>query len=130
MPAPSSEATEAAAERIAMRVQQRGQVVGFDPMSLIMLLTTLLPQLITCGNQPPKSAAAYVAARYDEDKGRYDPALVRQVMLRIRRKARKEGHPLSQEDVEALAIATLDEARQGDNQAAWAEAPALSPRDE
>lgn len=126
-----SEATERTAQRIVERVQASGNQVGFDPASLMLILTSIVPMIVSCFNKPPKDTAAYVASKYDANTGEYDPALVRQLSMRIRKKARKDRVKMTADEIEATAIATLDEARESEGtteevQGVWNEAPALA----
>lgn len=128
---PASVATRGAAQRIVDRVQSNGETVGFDPASILMILTTVIPLLVKCFQKSPDDTASYVASKYDNASGTYSPMLVRRVAVQIRKKANRDRVTLTKSEVEALAIATLDEARETEGVKAnrvgvWKEADKLA----
>lgn len=82
-------------EKLAARAARRvsSAAVGFDPLSLITILTTLLPSLLqlfqSCRQSTPMTAKQFLAANYDGED--FSTRLYRQSRGRVRREARAAG---------------------------------------
>lgn len=83
-------AIQSAAERIAPRLSRS---VGIDPISIITIITTLLPMLLSCFKQqePASDAQAFLAENYNPATGQFKDKLVRRCRPNTRKAARGQG---------------------------------------
>ena len=94
-------------------------LVGFDPMTILTLITTLLPVFsnlfTTCfGPKPtPASVKEHLSAVYDGTS--YDNGTLRVATRKAMVNSRQHGHKISQDQAQALAVATLDQLRTADD---------------
>lgn len=99
-----------AATNAAQRVD--AESVGIDPITIITILTTVLPELIACfrrnDENNPQEIHDTVKAQCSTERGR--KALHKRTTVRIRRKARHDGEPVSRKAAEEMANAVIDEA--------------------
>lgn len=79
------------AEKIAASVDSNK--VGFDPITIITIVTTLLPMLMNlpCFKSEATSAKEFLADRYDPVVDKFDDHVYDQCRPRARRAARREG---------------------------------------
>jgi len=106
------------ATNAAQRVD--AEAVGFDPATIIMILTNVLPLLISCfkRNDEPTSAEIQesVAAQCSTYRGK--KMLVRRTAVRIQRQHKKNhGEKMSHEQASALADAVIEECLEQNPQA-------------
>lgn len=116
-----------AANRIYRNVS--GLVVGIDLSMILGILTSMVGLFASCKNKPtPPPAPASVStdqqkAAWENSYGMkqraidgwdgvaYSPSLVRRVRSSIKRDKKRNGEPFTRQDLDALAIASLDQAR-------------------
>ena len=105
-------------ENIADRCVGRKGLVGFDPMTIITLLVTLLPTIINlfkngCGgdSDDEEDPVEFVERNYNEDTGEYNKKLQNRVASEAMKKAKKKGKRLSKEGAQVIAYETLEEVR-------------------
>lgn len=94
------------AENVASRVPES---VGIDPLTIITILTQILPLLSNCGmkrsSAKPEDIRAYVTDRYNAgDRAR--ESLRKSIARRVRGEA---DHPLSKEQSLIIADAIIEE---------------------
>lgn len=90
------------AEAIAARVDS--SKVGIDPATIITILTTVLPIIVSCFRRNDEPEPENVSAAVRRAHNRNPDALRRRTARRIRRSAEK---PISEEDSLQLADATI-----------------------
>ena len=89
--------------------------VGFDPATIITIISTLLPVLSNlmalCGGKKPTAPAEYrdfLSARYNGD---YAAGVLNPAIRETIRAARTHGQRIRRHDAETLATETLDQLR-------------------
>ena len=90
---------------------------GFDPISLITIITALIPLLTSCFKQTAATATPreYLEDHFDEDTGTFDQSLINRCRPQTRRAARKEGNRrLSRSQLDDISAATLLQAKDED----------------
>lgn len=99
-------AIQSAAERIAPRLSR--SVVGFDPLTIITLITTLLPTLLACfkREEPAADAQSFLAANFNPATGQFKDRLVRRCRPQTRKAAKKS---LGAKEVRRMTEDQLDE---------------------
>lgn len=105
-------AIQSAAERIAPRLSR--SVVGFDPISLITIIGTLLPMLLSCFKQDESDTdpQAFLVANYNPSTGQFKDRLVRRCRPRTRKAARqtlgpKEVRRLTEDQIDEITHQSL-----------------------
>ncbi len=109
-----SKATATAAERIAPRLTRS---VGFDPLTIVSILTTLLPLLASCFNdeEDEEDPQQFLRKNYVPQTGQFKDRLVRRCRKPTRQAARKNGKTkLTNDVVDELSRQALLEAMNGD----------------
>jgi len=107
---------------------------GFDPFTLITIISSLLPVLANlfkgCQSSPAavrQTPQAFIGDHYDEISDEYDDHLVNKLRPHTRREARAQGLVgLRKSQLDRITIQTLDDARNADDDtvaAVFAEAP-------
>lgn len=83
-------AIQSAAERIAPRLSRS---VGFDPLTIITIITTLLPTLLSCfkKDEPAADAQQFLRDNYNPATGQFKDKLVRRCRPNTRKAARGKG---------------------------------------
>lgn len=105
------------ATKVAERVPA---TVGIDPVTILMIVTTLLPTLLKCFQESTEAtgttAKQYLQDHYDEDTGEFDHGVVERARHRTRAAARKEGQRrLSREQLDAITVASFKQAIEADD---------------
>lgn len=88
--------------------------VGIDPVSLITIITALIPLLTSCFKQtePVASPREYLEDQFDENTGTFDQSLINRCRPQTRRASRKEGQrKLSRWQLDEISAATLLQAK-------------------
>lgn len=92
--------------------------IMMDPVTIIKIITILLPYLIECFEPSSgEEAANYVKKRHSpglSNYGGYDKRLVKAVTRQALRAGRRHGVVITWEQANILAIATLEDIRTGD----------------
>lgn len=91
--------------------------VGFDPATIISLISILIPLLSSCFKQTSATASPreYLEDHFDEDSGTFDQSLINRCRPQARRAARRDGQPrLSRTQLDAISAATLLQAKDED----------------
>lgn len=86
-------AIQSAAERIAPRLSR--SVVGFDPLTILTIVTQLIPLLLSCFNREESDLdpQAYLRVNFNPATGQFKDRLVRRCRPNTRRSARKTIGP-------------------------------------
>ena len=93
------------------------EVVG-DQFSIIIMLLPLLIQLFKgCGGGAPSTPKEAADEHYDETTGEFDSHFVKSLRHQTRRAAKKAGTHLSKPELDAITVATLQQAREADDAA-------------
>lgn len=92
------------------------QLPGFDPLTILTIITTLIPLISGCFKKTStETPAEYLADHFDEEDGTFDQSLVNRMRPQTRRAARKAGQRhLSRSQLDALSVATLTRAMNED----------------
>ena len=100
------EAATAAAQRVD------AESVGLDSITIITILTTVLPELIACfrRNDEPDPQEVFLTVRAQCSTPRGRRALHNRTTVRIRRQQKSKGEKISKEAAEQLAAAVIEEA--------------------
>ena len=106
MPAP---AIELHAQAIADRVSPR---VGFDPATILTIITTILPMLMQCFNRNDEADPQAVRAAVRKQNERNPKQLRRRTAARIRRESATR---MTQEQALELADSTIEECLESDD---------------
>ena len=93
------------AEKAAQRVD--ASKVGFDPLTIITILTTVLPLLAQCWNKNDEPNAAMSAANLKRYNAAHPKALLKRTARRIRAEA---DEPMSKDASFELARAVIEQA--------------------
>lgn len=93
------------AERVAARVD--ANAVGFDPATIIMILSTVIPLIANCFNRDDEPDPDEVNASVKKMHASHPKALRRRTARRIRRESEE---PMSMSQAEILAEAVIAEA--------------------
>lgn len=107
------------ATAISDAARQDQSVAAFDPVTLIMLLMTIIPALLKCFNPDPAPASTtsasdvkkYVNGQYDAASNKYDAPLVNRVSARIFFTALAHGRATTTHQRHVLAARILDDLR-------------------
>lgn len=100
------------ANDIAAGLSSSPQMVGMDPITIITLVTTLLPALLKCLKpDTPEAVAKAVSSKWSAAGGYRKPFLDR-VATEVMKTAKKQGQKLTKAQAREIAVATLDDARQ------------------
>lgn len=86
-------AIQSAAERIAPRLSR--SVVGFDPLTILTIITTLLPLLASCfkRDESDTDPQEFLRANFNPATGQFKDRLVRRCRPNTRKSARKTLGP-------------------------------------
>lgn len=87
--------------------------VGFDPITILTILTTVLPLLVQCWNKNDEPNAALSAANLKRYNDAHPQALLKRTARRIRAEA---DQPMSKEASFELARAVIAQALDVDSQ--------------
>ena len=99
------------AEKVAARIPEG--VVGFDPATILSILSTVLPLIVSCFQQDePEPAAVQDAVR--EQNAKNPKRLRRRLAAKVMRDSPERK--LSKEDALVMAEAIVDEALEADNE--------------
>lgn len=101
---------EAMAARVAKRVDKN---VGFDPVTIISLISAVLVPLLQCFGRNDEPDPVQVQAAVKERYERNPAALLRRTTRRVKMEAKAKGEALTQPQAVALAQAVIDEAMKG-----------------
>jgi len=113
-------AARARANAIASTAMKSPAVKKFDPITLITLILSVLPELLKCFNPDPEPAPAtmtaarakrYVSGQYDETTGEYEDDLVSRTSFCVLLKAAKMHKITNRDARRAIATAILDDIR-------------------
>ena len=86
-------------------------VVGLDPLTMLTIVSTLLPLLAQCFSGTPQSAKQYLSEHYDETSATFDQSIIDQARPRARRAARIQGQRrLSRDQLDAITVASFNHA--------------------
>jgi len=97
--------TPSTEEAIANRVSASGNV-GMDPITVLKIVQVVLPLLIRCFGGDDQPDPSQVRASLVEQNAKQPRRLRRRMTARI---MRDSDHPLTREQAEAIAEATIDE---------------------
>lgn len=106
---------QAQAKLVANRVN--ATTFGFDPLTILTLVTTLLPLLMSCFNRNDEPNPSLVSASFRRYHERNPTVLRKRTMRRIRAEATEN---LSKEQAYALADAVIAQALETDAPTAMA----------
>ena len=107
------------ATAMAESLKANGDLFVVIPIaSLISIIVSMIQAIMNCfqpdpAPTPAKSVQDYVNAHYKD--GQYTPRLVRRMKVQAYAAARKHKVKINDQQAEALAIKSLDEARLGDS---------------
>jgi len=101
--------TRAHAQAIATTVPQS---VGFDPITIVTILTQVLPLIVGCFRRNDEADPAEIKAAVIRQNASRPQALQRRTARRIRGEA---DHPMSREQATALAVATINHCMNSDD---------------
>ncbi len=97
-----------------------GLPVGFDPITILTIISALLPILqgLFSGcvkpNPTPAETRDFVSQRYRH--GQYGAGVLNHAKRAAREEARNAGNPINRADAETVAIATLDTIRKSSDE--------------
>jgi hypothetical protein len=112
--------TKARANLIAQELDGRQQMMGLDVITIISIITELLPMIIACFDPDDgPQAQEYVEKRYDGSKSDdqyrgYTRSLARTMARRAKMAARKERKRITWTQAYEMGFAALDDIRTGD----------------
>lgn len=101
--------TKAHAEAIAATVPQS---VGFDPVTIVTILTQVLPLIVGCFKRNDQSDPNAVKAEVARQNASHPEALQRRTARRIRGEA---DQSMSKDQATALAVATINHCLNSDD---------------
>jgi len=115
-----SKRTDVEAGKVVSSVQAN---VSIDPVTILTIVSTLLPILAKAFQECQSTAVAeqstvkeYLHDRYDMNTGQFDEHLIAEVRPRTRRAARKNGERhLSVEHLDTISAASLKHAMEADD---------------
>ncbi|TXI84789.1 MAG: hypothetical protein E6Q40_08825 [Cupriavidus sp.] len=107
--------------------------LGIDPVTVLTIVTTLLPLLAKCFQRDPsvsgQTPQQFLTDHYDPTTDTFDQHLIDRTRAQTRRAARKEGQRhLTRDQLDAITVESLKRAMKADNEtvsACLAEAAAL-----
>jgi hypothetical protein len=112
---------------IADSLGENPHLFGFDPVSILSLITTLLPLLVKCLHpNRPEDVSGIVKRSYQA--GKYDRRLFNRTTHRVMRQGQQQGLTLSVEQAREVSTEILDHARESDAEsfaAVFSEAAAM-----
>lgn len=97
-------AVDAHAERIASKVDSN--IVGLDPATIIAILTTVLPLIISCFKKQDEPDPAEVAEAVRDANARNPRKLLRRTARSVKHESKTR---LTQDQAEELAQAIIDD---------------------
>lgn len=95
------------------------QRYGIDPISIITVISTLLPMLMNlpCFKSEDVPAKEFLSERYDSATGRFDEHVYDQCRPKTRRAARQEGmHHLGRDGLDEITHKSLMHAMMADDE--------------
>lgn len=92
---------EAQAQKIAARPEVAA--VGFDPITILTILSTVLPMLAQCFQQTEEPNPAQVAARVRAMQETHPNRLRARTMVAVKREAKKKGTKMTNEQAYVIA---------------------------
>ena len=92
---------EAQAQKIAARPEVAA--VGFDPFTIMIILSTVLPMLAQCFQQSDEPDSAQVAARVRQMNETHPNRLRARTMVAVKREAKKKGTRMTNEQAYVIA---------------------------
>jgi hypothetical protein len=92
---------EAQAKKIAARPEVAA--VGFDPITILMILSTVLPMLAQCFQKSDEPDPAKVAARVREMQQTHPKRLRARTMVAVKREAKAKGNRMTNEQAYIVA---------------------------
>lgn len=92
---------EAQAQKIAARPEVAA--VGFDPITILTILFTVLPMLAQCFQQTEEPNPAQVAARVRQMQQTHPKRLRARTMVAVKREAKKKGTKMTNEQAYVIA---------------------------
>lgn len=101
--------------RVADRARQD---FGFDPISILAIVTTLLPMLTECfkKEEPAGDPKQYLRDHFSETENRFDSFLVKRARPQTRRAARKEGKGhLTKQQLDDITVSAFRQAMEEDD---------------
>jgi flagellar biosynthesis/type III secretory pathway M-ring protein FliF/YscJ len=106
--------TEEQAKAIASRVSAN---VGFDPITIITIITTVLPLIAKCFNRNDEADPQQVQASVKRQHEKHPRALLKRTTNAYMREQKKAGERITREQAEELAKATIAQAIEANPQA-------------
>lgn len=97
----------------AQQIADKVEIAGFDPLTILTIISTLLPILMNCFQKanPSASAKDYLTSRYDFETHTFDQNLINQTRPRTRQSAHKNGQRgLSKHDLDKITNQTFQHA--------------------
>lgn len=91
---------------------------GLDPMTILTIVSTLLPLFAKCFQSSPEAAnqtpKQFLADHFDEATGTFDQHLIDRARPQTRRAARQNQRHLTRDQLDAITVQSFLEAKDAD----------------